>query len=272
MMQERQVQLVPVRRQRAVRRRALRSLSRQPGLGARKVAQPTSTPSRTFPPPTAASARDMAHAPVDRVVRAARQGERLRQSRVRARISRSRASRSTSSRSLRPIASLGSRWADLDPLKRQERPKDSRARAGVLRPHRGRHGHGVQRDEHLLLDRRPHDAARDRAGAARDVLRHDRRRVHALHRAGGEALVAAAARVDSRSKPTYDGRGEDPHPRTTERRPRGSSATCTPSTSARSASRSKAARASSPRWTSSCSAPAARACRRSSSAWPTVAV
>ena len=32
--------------------------------------------------------------------------------------------------------SLGARWADLDPLKRTERPKDPRARAGVLRPHR----------------------------------------------------------------------------------------------------------------------------------------
>ena len=50
-------------------------------------------------------------------------------------------------------------------------------------------------------------------------------------------------------------------------RPKASSAICTPSTSARSVSRSRAAKASSPRWTSWCSAPVPAACRKSSSAW-----
>jgi hypothetical protein len=53
--------------------------------------------------------------------------------------------------------------------------------------------------------------------------------------------------------------------------PKAWSVTCTPSTSARSASAWKAARASSPAWTKWCSAPAPTACRKSSSAWPTAA-
>src|SRR4029078_1113755 len=55
---------------------------------------------------------------------------------------------------------LSARWAALPPPRRaRARPRsaqahraaeDPRARAGVLRPHRVRHGHGVQRHEHLL--------------------------------------------------------------------------------------------------------------------------
>ena len=91
---------------------------------------------------------------------------------------------------------LGARWADLDPLKRQERPKIPELEPAFYDLTESDMDIVVQRHEHLLHDRRAHDAARDRAGAARDLLRHDRRRVHAHHRSDREALVAAAARVD----------------------------------------------------------------------------
>ena len=73
--------------------------------------------------------------------------------------------------------------------------------------------------QHLLHDRRADDAARDRAGAARDLLRHDRRRVHAHHRPDREALVAAAARVDPQQA-ELQRRGEEAHPRPADRRRR----------------------------------------------------
>jgi 2-oxoglutarate dehydrogenase E1 component len=59
---------------------------------------------------------------------------------------------------------LGSRWADLDPLKRTERPKIPELEPAFYE--RVRHGHPVQRRQHLLLSRREHDAARDHAGPA----------------------------------------------------------------------------------------------------------
>ncbi len=151
-----------------------------------------------------------------RVVRAARQGERVRQPRI------ERRPRGRAQAGLRPVADrrLPLARRALGRPRPAEAPgtaEDPRARAGVLRPHRVRHGHGVQRDEHLLHDRRADDAARDRAGAARDLLRHDRRRVHALHRADREALVAAAARVDPRQAEPV-ARREAPHPRPPHRR------------------------------------------------------
>ena len=60
-----------------------------------------------------------------------------------------------------------------------------------------------------------------------------------------EALDAGALEP-IRAKPQLQRRAEEAHPRTADRGRSASSATCTPSTSARSASRSKAARASSP--------------------------
>ena len=153
-----------------------------------------------------------------RIVRAARQGQRLRQQGL------ERRPGDRAQAGPRPVADRGLSLARLAlgrprPAEAPGAAEDSRARAGVLRPHRGRHGHGVQRHEHLLHDRRAHDAARDRAGAARDLLRHDRRRVHAHHRADREALVAAAARVDP-LQAELQRRREDPHPRSPDRRRR----------------------------------------------------
>jgi 2-oxoglutarate dehydrogenase complex dehydrogenase (E1) component-like enzyme len=61
---------------------------------------------------------------------------------------------------------LGSRWADLDPLKRTERPKIPELEPAFLRPDRVRHGHHLLGRQHLLRQGREHDPARDRAGAA----------------------------------------------------------------------------------------------------------
>ncbi len=111
---------------------------------------------------------------------------------------------------------LGSRWADLDPLEADRAAEDPRTRAGVLRPVRVGHGHHLQRGQHLLR-RRADDAAPDHAGAARNLLRHGRRRVHALHRPERKALVAGAARTRAQQAELF-GRTRSPHPRPPDRR------------------------------------------------------
>ena len=114
-----------------------------------------------------------------------------------------------------------------------------RARSGVLRPDRSRHGHGVQ---HRDAGRAARDeAARHPAVPEGHLLPHHRRRVHVHHRHGAEALGAGApgerARdaVVRRRVPRSTSSSASPPPRR-------SSATCTRATSGRSASRSKAAR------------------------------
>ena len=54
---------------------------------------------------------------------------------------------------------LGSRWANLDPLQRQERPQHPRTGAKLLRLHRCRHGHRVQHQQYLSSAPRPHRCA-----------------------------------------------------------------------------------------------------------------
>jgi 2-oxoglutarate dehydrogenase E1 component len=90
---------------------------------------------------------------------------------------------------------LGSRWADLDPLKRTERPKIPELEPAFYDL--------TESDmdimfsaQHVLQQGREHEPARDPAGPARNLLRHHRRRVHALHGPGREALVAGAAGID----------------------------------------------------------------------------
>ena len=69
---------------------------------------------------------------------------------------------------------LGSRWANLDPLQRQERPADPGTGSGLLRLHRSRPGHHIQHQQHLL---RPGNriAARPAEHVARYLLPFDRR-------------------------------------------------------------------------------------------------
>ncbi len=45
---------------------------------------------------------------------------------------------------------LGTHWANLDPLQRQERPNHPRTRPRLLRFHRRRHGYGVHHQQYLL--------------------------------------------------------------------------------------------------------------------------
>ena len=91
---------------------------------------------------------------------------------------------------------LGNRWADLDPLKRRERPPipelepafydlteaDMDTEFSAANTYFGQ--------EQMTL-------ARDRQGAAPDVLRFHRRRVHVRIRSCAEALDPAAPRIDS---------------------------------------------------------------------------
>ena len=98
---------------------------------------------------------------------------------------------------------LGSRWADLDPLKRQERPKIPELEPAFYDLSESDMDITFSAVEHLLLVGREHDAARDRAGAARNLLRLGRRRVHARHRAGRKALVAACGWRAFARKPNF---------------------------------------------------------------------
>ena len=154
-----------------------------------------------------------------------------------------------------------------------EAPRTSRyprTRTRVLRLHRSRHGPGVQRDQPVFRFR-ARIAARHRQGAARHVLRHDRRRVHVHQRSGTEALVEREARIDPLDAEFLE-REEKAHPRSPDggRRPRALPAHQVRRPEALLAGRRRKlhrldGRSRAPR--------AARtACRKSSSAWPTVAV
>ncbi len=90
-------------------------------------------------------------------------------------------------------------------------PADPGTRALVLRLHRWRPRNGVQHQQHLL--RQGDDvSARSAQRAARDLLRHHRRRVHVHDRPGPEALVAAEARKRA-DQSQAERRAEEAHPR-----------------------------------------------------------
>jgi 2-oxoglutarate dehydrogenase E1 component len=94
---------------------------------------------------------------------------------------------------------LGSRWADLDPLKRTERPKIPELEPAFYDLTESDMDIIVLGRQHLLRQGREHDPARDRAGAARNLLRHHRRRVHVHHRPGQKRWWQEAGK--HRSKP-----------------------------------------------------------------------
>ena len=85
------------------------------------------------------------------------------------------------------------------------------------------------------------DAARDPRGPARDLLRHDRRRVHVHRRPRAQGVAAGAHGVGAQPHAARRRRRGAASWRSWSRR-RASSASCTPSTSATSASRWRAAR------------------------------
>ena len=111
---------------------------------------------------------------------------------------------------------LGSRWADLDPLKRTERPKIPELEPAFYDLSESDMDITFSAANTYFSKAENMTPARDRAGAARNLLRHRRRRVHALHRPGREALVAGAAGVDPQQAQLHGGR-EEAHPRAPHR-------------------------------------------------------
>jgi len=88
---------------------------------------------------------------------------------------------------------LGSQWANLDPLKRRERPAIPEARTRVLRLHRSRHGPDVPWRRTCIFGFEQ-ASLREIVKALRDTYwRYDRRRVHVHQRSGTEALVERKA-------------------------------------------------------------------------------
>ncbi len=159
-------------------------------------------------------AADVAHAPVDRVVHPARAGA-----------ARSPARWSTPSTMHKQVLvlqmighfrTLGMFHAELDPLKRQEKPLHRRPRPRDLRLHRGRPRHRVRR--RLVQGGRRADApARPDRGAEGHVLPHVRRRVHVHQRHGDQALRPGAPRADPLAA-DVPGRAAAAHPRAADRR------------------------------------------------------
>ena len=207
---------------------------------------PTSTSCRTCPSSDGTLSRDVAHAPVVEsfAQRAKANAFALKASASELAVARKQVHVQSLIAAYR---SLGARWADLDPLKRTEAAQDPRARAGVLRPRpKVRHGHHVQRHQHLLHDRPSSMTLREILQALRETY---------CGTIGAEFMHITEPtekrwwqeRLESiRSKPSFSSEQKKSTSSTRSPRPRASSASCTPSTSARSASRSKAARASSP--------------------------
>ena len=97
--------------------------------------------------------------------------------------------------------------ADLDPLGLDARRAASRARSRDLRLHRSRHGPA---DLHRQRARACETATLREivAGAARDLLRHDRRRVHAHPGSRPEGLDPGAHRGASRNQHRVHRRGQ----------------------------------------------------------------
>ena len=137
---------------------------------------------------------------------------------------------------------LGSRWATLDPLKRLPRlptPELEPAYYGLTEA-------DLDREFNDRLVRRAVERTTLRdilQRAARDLLRHHRRRIHVHRRRGAQALDAGAHRAAARDA---EARADDQKRRLLRAADRGRDAGALPahaSTSARSAFRSKAARA-----------------------------
>jgi 2-oxoglutarate dehydrogenase E1 component len=96
---------------------------------------------------------------------------------------------------------VGQRWADLDPLKRTERPAIPELEPSF---------YGFSdADQETVFDtsntffgKDNHAPARVAQRAARNLLRHPRCRVHVHHRPGAKALVAAKAGKHPQQAPT----------------------------------------------------------------------
>jgi 2-oxoglutarate dehydrogenase E1 component len=141
-------------------------------------------------------ARDVAHAPVIQSF-AQRAKANAFISRVQRRRSGHRAQAGARAVADRGAPLLGARWADLDPLKRPERPKIPELEPAFYDLNESDMDITFSATNTYFSKARAHDAARDPAGAARDLLRHHRRGDHAHHEparsAGGRSGWRACA-------------------------------------------------------------------------------
>jgi hypothetical protein len=193
-----------------------------------------STGCRTCPAP--AAGRDVAHAPV-----VASFAQRAKLGTLRAAPTGAGADKKQVAvlQLINAYRFLGNRWAQLDPLKRTERPAIQELDPAFYGFTEADLGQSFATGSFRRRARAGH-AARDPRGAAPDLLRHHRRRVHVPLGCGAEALDPGQAGDQS-------ARRQPGAPRTSAAscawspRPRRWSATCTPATSARSASRWRAA-------------------------------
>jgi hypothetical protein len=231
-------QLLSLRRQCAVHRGALRVLSRQPGLGRAEVW-------RDYFDKLQNPAR---RRQLQRARRRPRAGGRLLRPACQARHAARRAHghrrRQEAGQAVLQLINayrfLGNRWAQLDPLKRSRAaaiPELDPAHYGFTEADLGQ---SFATGSFAAAPERGHPA-RDPRGAAPDLLRHHRRRVHVP--LGGRRR-SAGSRPRLETDPLDAGlqrRGQEALPAHDSPRPRRWSATCTPATSARSASRWRAA-------------------------------
>ena len=147
------------------------------------------------PPPTAAT-RATSPTPGRRVVRPARQGQRLRLKASEADLAVARKQVHVQSL-VAAYRFLGSRWADLDPLKRTERPKIPELEPAFYDLTESDMDITFSAANTYFTKAENMTCGRS-CRLARNLLQHHRRRVHALHRPG-RALVAGAAGVDPAS-------------------------------------------------------------------------
>ena len=173
-----------------------------PTTGAR-----TSTRCRTCPPPTARNARDVAarRRSSNRLRRSAPRPGRLQGGQGQRRRSRGGAASRSHVQSLIAAYRFARRALGRPRSAEAHRaPADPRARAGVLRPHRSRHGHRCSTPRNTYFGKETDDAARDPAQrAARDLLRHHRRRVHVHHRPGARSAGGSRGSRAIRTKPSF---------------------------------------------------------------------
>jgi len=129
--------------------------------------------------------------------------------------------------------------AQLDPLKRREPPHIAELEPAYYDLTEADMDTVVQ---HRLANRpRAGDAARDHQGAARDLLRHARHRVHVPEQPGGEGVDPGTSRAHSGQAQLLPGL-QAPYPGAAHRGRGDWRGTCIPAMSGRSASRSKAAK------------------------------
>ena len=202
-----------------VRRGVVRGLPRQPRLRARQLARLLRRAAARPGGRRQRRARRGARAG-RRVVRPARQGQRLRAQGQRRPTSRSRASRSTSSQLIAAYRFLGARWADLDPLKRQERPNIPELEPAFYDLTEADHGHRCSTPATPTSASEHDDAARHRCRRCARPTAARSAPSTCTSPTRPRSAGAAAARDRSARKPSFSAEQKTPHPRAPDRRRR----------------------------------------------------